>query len=189
MTALVYDVVPKARCVTYDGTNSADLDALLDITITGESGGRLDFTSGTGIWFAYEGWCLTFDQNGLVSDSRSPGRFADELVRLPDFAAQQTTLTGYDDRLDGLETAPHVLGSGAVTLTAAASGDTDVNVDIQPAQADTSYTPRAQIFGGVNLGNLSIGALTVVDENTVQVTVHNSGIVALGASVLVTAIP
>lgn len=188
MTALVYDVVPKARCVTYDGTNSADLDALLDITITAESGGRLDFTSGTGIWYALTDWCITFDPSGLVLDSRSPTRFNDELVRLPDFDAQQTTLAGYDDRLDGLEEAPHVLGAGAVTFNAG-PGNTNVNVDIQPAQADTSYTPRAQIFGGINLGNLSITALTVVDENTVQATVHNSGLVALGGSVLVTAIP
>jgi len=188
MSAVPYDLVPKSRGVTYDGTNSADLDALLDIVITAESGGRLDFTSDTGIFYALEGWCLTYRQDGIVTDSVDPTRFSHELVRLPDFAAQQTSLTSLDDRIDGLEGQPVVLGAGVLTLTAG-PGDTTVTVDIQPAQADSSWTPRAQLFGGVNLGNLSVSALSVVDENTASVTIHNTGLVGLGVSVLVTAIP
>lgn len=189
MSAVPYDLVPKSRGVTYDGTNSSELEELLDIVITGESGGRLDFTSDTGIWYALAGWCITYRQDGIVTDCVDPTRFARELVRLPDFAGQTAAFADLGERVDGLETLPQVLAVGAATFTAVGSGDTVINVDVQPAQADSSYTPRAQLFGGVNLGNLSITDLTVVDANTVAVTVHNSGLVALGASVLVSVIP
>ena len=52
---------------------------------------------------------------------------------------------------------------------------------------DSSYNAAAQIFGGLNLGALSVTGVAVVDTNTVNVTIHNSGLLSLGASVLVTA--
>lgn len=63
-------------------------------------------------------------------------------------------------------------------------------VEIRPAQANTSYTiNEPRLFGGLNLGALSVTAQSVTDSNTVSVTVNNNGLVALGASLLVTVKP
>lgn len=194
MSAVPHYVVTRNRVVTYDGTNSADIDALIsDFTIVSESGGILNFTSNGGSNTAHVGYQIFYNELGIVTDSVSPANYASQVVELPDFAAMQTAIDNLTESVADLGeqfASMDALGAaGAVTFPAiAASGDASVAVDINPAMPDTSYTVAAQIFGGINLGVLSVTDVTVVDTNTVNVTIHNGGLLSLGASVLVTAV-
>ncbi|MGW3153994.1 hypothetical protein [Streptomyces sp. NPDC001089] len=84
-----------------------------------------------------------------------------------------------------------VLSAGKGTVpTLLASATANVVVTLKPGFADTSYSPAAQVVGGVNLlSALSIQSTTVTTKDTVTVVVKNTGLVSLGgATVLVTAI-
>lgn len=56
-----------------------------------------------------------------------------------------------------------------------------------PAMPNADYTAVAQLFGGTNIGALNITGIAVVDADTVTVTVENTGLVSLGASVMAAA--
>lgn len=192
MTTVVA-VVPAKYAIQYNGANSADIEAAIpDFTVTSESGGTLYYTSGsntdlcpTGSWLIWEG------ESGAVIDRCPDATYVGRFMGVP----QQSGLVGIQDQIDGLSEQVNDLAGGApleaagiASFTAALNGNTVVPVTIEPAMPDSSYTVNTpQIFGGVNLGNLSVAAVAIVDENTVNVTVHNSGLVALGANVLVTA--
>lgn len=194
MSAVPHYVVTRNRVVTYDGTNSADIDALIsDFTITSETGGVLNFTSNGGMHTARAGYQIFYNEVGIVTESVSPANYAIQVLELPDFAAQQTAIdnlaTAVSDLADQVAlVGGNIAAAGVVTFPAiGANSNATVAVDISPAMPDSSYTAVGQIFGGVNLGALSITAVAVVDTNTVNVTIHNGGLLSLGASVLVTA--
>ena len=194
MSAVPHYVVTRNRVVTYDGTNSADIDALIsDFTITSETGGGLNFTSNGGMWTAETDWNIAYNGSGIVVDSLSPSRYADEVLELPNFASQQTAFDNLASAVSDLSDQVALVGgnvaaAGIVTFPAiGANSNATVAVDINPAMPDSSYSAAAQIFGGINLGALTVTAVAVVDTNTVNVTIHNGGLLSLGASVLVTA--
>lgn len=192
MTTPIDDVVPAKHGIQYNGTNSADLEAAIpDFTITSESGGNLYYTSGgntdvcpTGYWLVWE------DESGAVIDRCTDATYQGRFMKV----SQQSGLVSLQDQVDGLTEQINDLAGAAIeaagiaSFTAALNANTLVTVDINPAMPDDQYTVNTpQIFGGINLGALSIASVAIVDENTVDVTVHNSGLVALGANVLVTA--
>lgn len=194
MSAVPHYVVTRNRVVTYDGTNSADIDALIsDFTIVSETGGVLNFTSNGGMQTAQAGYQIFYNEIGIVTDSVSPANYASQVIELPDFAAQQTAFDNLASAVSDLSDQVALVGgnvaaAGIATFPAiGANSNATVPVDISPAMPDSSYNAAAQIFGGVNLGALTVTAVAVVDTDTVNVTIHNGGLLSLGASVLVTA--
>jgi hypothetical protein len=82
------------------------------------------------------------------------------------------------------------LAAGSATVPSLiANAQTTVAVDLNVAFPNTSYTPVAFLSGGVSLlASLSILSTTIVDADTVNVVVKNTGLITLaGATVTVVA--
>lgn len=186
MTATVLAVVPLNRAVQYDGTNSADIDAAIpDLTIVSETGGLLTIESNGGQHAAPVGGYFLYNSTGVVYDGITSASFEDTYQVIPEPA----TVAALEEDLASL---PPALGAiGAATFGAIGpSQNAVVPVTLTPAMPDTDYTIGTPvIFGGTNLGALTIVSTTVVDTDTVNVTINNGGLVSLGASVLVAVTP
>lgn len=129
---------------------------------------------------------------------RSAGVYASNYCEIPaaaavadltaDLAALSDTVTALEGSLDSMPAG--VAAAGARTFAAIiASQSANIDVPLIPAMPDTNFTAEALVFGGVNIVDLNITAVTVIDADTVRVTVQNVGLVSLGGSVLVTATP
>ena len=185
MAATAIAVVPKTRAVQWDGTNSADIDALIsDFTIISETSTHLTMQSSTATHVCPLNGFILFDEAGVVYDivqsAAFPGRFH-QLALADQLADLEATV----------EALPAVVGSvGAATFAPIAPLDTvTVRVPLTPPMPSDGYTPEATLFGSVDiLSSVTIGDVTVVDEAAIDVEITNNGLVALGGSVLVTAI-
>lgn len=186
MTSTVFQVADRYDAIQYTGSNKDDLAAVIpQYSFVAESGAGLQFQAGAGTWFCPpDGWVVWSPRfEVVVAQFNDSAAYETAYVVVPGSAA----LEGINDELEALQTAitDAVQSTGAATFNFGV-GNTNVQVPIQPAMPNSSYSPYAQLFGGISLGALSVTAVTPVDADTVQVTVNNSGLLALGASVLVT---
>lgn len=100
-------------------------------------------------------------------------------------------MSDLDTRVDALEAVSGGIQAAGVAEapTLLFGQSTNVDVDIIPVMSSSSYTPYVQLFAPSSvLGVLSVAATTVLDSNTVRVTIQNSGLVSLsGVRILVVA--
>lgn len=185
MAANPINAVAKLHAVQYDGTNSGDIAALdpgFDFNNDTENAGVWTFQSppdstlyvvNTGNWIVY-----SQGQVFYVKTENEYDREWDCNITCSDL---NTTLQ---------ESAPTVQAMGVAAVPALLlSGSANVDVTLQPAMPDSSYTAYASKFAGVSLTDLQINSVTVVDEDTVTVNVSNVGLLTIaGASVLVHAV-
>lgn len=167
-------VAKKFYAIRYDGMNSSDVLPLFEFngwtaSITSEVGGVLtihsdthnvDFVINTG------DWCYNDKE---VPDSHG-------------FVVTNTVFNELFFKTDisvGFAAVPTLLLSQSAT----------VSVTLEIPFLDTNYSAVALITGSLNLlGALQVNSVTVIDEDTVNVVVQNTGLVTLsGASVLVVA--
>lgn len=180
------------KAIQYTGSNSADIDAQVpNCSIVSETGGVLTVNvNGREFPIPTNGWVYW---SVFVADSLSNSQYNSEWGRVAlgvELDSVVLDLDDVSDRVSALETAGAVRAMGVAPIpTLLASGTTTVNVQLQPAMADTGYSAYASTFAGVSLANLVVNSVTVVDNETVAVSVTNTGLVSLtGASVMVHAI-
>lgn len=164
------------RAVLYNGTNAQDIADWIVVPVTTVH----SVVSGV----------ATFLENGESERIVAPG----EYVVGTDFYGSGVYLVGNYaaeafeviwTRLD--EPAKSVVGGFGVASvpTLLLNASTTINVVVTPAQASTTYDATAYLVGAV--GPLVITGTSIVDEDTVQVTVQAQGLAYVsGAQVLVT---
>lgn len=190
MAANPVDVVPRVKAVQYDGTNSADIDALIsDFTIVTEQGGVLSILSNGGQHAApVDGWFI-YDISGYVIDGVSNATFEQQKVIVPDAGVAAAAVSQVEELAEQLANLQVIDSAGAATFSALA-GASSVDVPMTPELDGDDYLVHDPVlFSGVNIGNLSVTDTEIVQVNDVwlvRVSLNNSGILALGASVLVT---
>lgn len=192
--------------IQYDGSNGAAIDAAIspyaDFAVVSDTGGVLTWnlnggannTVATGEWLIY-----SLDNVGSMSNTQ----FLRERMCLPlcsDLTATDAAVAALDARVDDLEAGVSTLSTivddafirsmgVAAVPTLLLGGTATVPVQLQPAMSGTSYSAYASKFAGVSLTDLQINSVTVVDTDTVNVTVENVGLGTItGASVMVHAI-
>lgn len=182
MAANPINVITTLYAVQYDGTNSGDIIALdeFDYNNSSESSGTWAFQSppdSTSYTFHTGDWIL-YAQN-QVMQAKTNSEFLREYscnALCADVTMLQSIIS-----VSSMGVAPVPL------LLASATASVDVT--LQPAMADDTYTAYAFKFAGVSLTDLNITSVTVVDEDTVTVGVENVGLATLtGANVLVHAV-
>lgn len=175
------DAVRKVAYLAYDSTNSAAILDFVDAsgvwTIDSEGSGVLvlkQVVSGETNYFTINNGdvVLSDDQGGLgavIPAAQFPNLYIDSSV------LENVVVLGA-----GVATVPSLIGGASTT----------VSVTLSPSMPDTSYQKVAILTGGASLlATLSITSTAIVDEDTVNVTVQNTGLVTLaGATVLVMAI-
>lgn len=189
MAANPINIVNTLLGVQYDGTNSGDIVALdmFDFNNATENAGVWSFNSPTDSTYftVHTGEWILFAQNmvmSVVSNADAINNYSCNVLC--------EDIEAITAQVEALEANPSVraMGVAAVPLLLA-SGTANINVTLQPAMPDTSYTAYANKFAGVSLTDLQINSVTVVDEDTVQVAVQNVGLLTLtGASVAVHAV-
>lgn len=174
-----YPVVLNYHAILYDGTNSAQINDLVEqLVITSESSGILSFESppGSTSFTANTGDTIVWTQ-GMVTQVLSEEDM--------DFFYACNTIC---DTLPEARPAVRAVGVAAVP-TLLLGGSATIPVTLQPAMPDTDFDAYASKFAAVSLTDLSITAVTVVDVDTVNVQVSNVGVATLsGASVMVHAV-
>lgn len=182
MAANPINVVTSLSAVQYDGTNSGDIIAL----------DAFDFNNATenaGVW----SFQSPPDATSYIINTGDWILFAQNMVMLKNSNSEflmQYSCNSLCSDVEALEGSISVSSMGVAPVPPLlASGTANVNVTLQPAMADNTYTAYAFKFAGVSLTDLDITSVTVVDEDTVTVSVENVGLVTLtGASVLVHAV-
>jgi hypothetical protein len=164
-------VAPRIGAVQYDGTNASFIAGCLDAgSVNSSSQSTCNIQVGESFSFdcPVTHWVLVQDgnYNGIIS----PEQFESLWVALP------SGIAGL-----GVEPIP--------TLTAGAQ--TTVSVNVVPSMLDEDYTAAPGISGASNLlASLSVLSHSIVDQNTVDVTVKNNGLLSLGgAAVFVVCTP
>lgn len=190
------NIVNRYLAIQYDGTNSAEIDGLIaNFTIDSETGGVLSFNSLSSPFTVNTGDWIRYTQGHVESthpDSEFQAFFVRNAIYLDtDHTSLDSDITDLDDRVTELEsTAGTGIRAAGIALapTLLLSASATVAVDFSPAMPNTSYTPHVQLIASTTaLGSLSVTGTTVVDTNTVNVTVQNSGLVNLsGVQLLVT---
>lgn len=187
------NVVANYKAIQYTGSNSAEIDAAItQFDIVSETGGVLTFESPTGsAWPTVSNGDWIGFISGAVSSVQSNTDHNNSFTRnaiYSDISGFASDITDLQAAVDALESVPALLSAGVKECPLLIVGNTTVAVDLIPALPDTSYTPNVQLFASVALlGVLSIGTVTIVDTNTVNVVVSNGGLVSVtGANVLVT---
>lgn len=164
------DIVDRKQAVQYTGTNSADIDGLItQFDITSEVGGVLNFDSaGSSFSANTNDWIVYFQ--GMVFNTFSPSAF--------------NTFYSCNALCDDVTGGLQVLSVGvAETPLLLAGASAVVAVTLVPAMPDSSFNAYAQLFGAANiLASLSITGVSVVDADTVNVTVQNTGLLTLGGA-------
>lgn len=198
MAATPVNIVERKHAVQYDGSNSADIDDAFPVNTISEAGGVWTFESppsGPTYVVNTNDW-IVFLQN-MVYGTFSPGAFdlffsCNAVCEDLDSAAVEElseALDELEETVEALNTSPAVRSVGIAPVPLLLLGaSTTVAVQLSPSMPDSSYTARAFKFAGVSLTDLNITSVTVVDADTVNVGVQNTGLVTLtGTSVLVTA--
>lgn len=185
MAANPTNAVATLYAVQYDGTNSGDIAALdaFDFNNATESGGTWTFQSppdSTTYTFHTGDWVL-YAQN-QVMQSRTNIDFLREY--------SCNALCADVEALEALAVTPKVQSMGVAPVPSLIlNASTTVTVTLHPAMPDDTYTAYASKFAGISITDLVINSVTVVDEDTVQVAVQNTGLVTLaGANILVHAV-
>ncbi len=195
MTANPINVVDTLRAVQYDGTNSSDITALdpgFSFNNDSEAGGIWSFQSPpdstsfnvpTGSWILY-----AQDQVFFVKTNAEFVSQNDCNITCSDFDAQVDA--AIEEALESMPSGSMVRSVGVAAVpTLLLSSSANVDVQLQPAMPDTSFTAYASKFAAVSLVDLAINSVTIIDTDAVRVNVSNTGLVTLsGASVMVHAV-
>lgn len=180
-------ITDRYQAIQYTGGNSATVDAAItDFTIISETGGVLTASSGGNNWTISTNDWVRYTQ-GFVASVHSPAAFATLFLTV----ASSADLLGLQAQVDAVAS-DSVSGVGLKESPTLLFGQSaNVDVDIHPTQAGDQYTPLPQLVAASSaLGSLSITGTSVLDADTVRVTVQNSGLVNLsGVHVLVTVTP
>lgn len=180
-------VVDKYLLTVFDGSNQAEIATALanDYTFVSLTGGTLTFTVN------FNNYSLATGDSVRHANGNFFGAFTPSQVTFNfNVLAAAADITALDARVDDLEAVSGILSAGITeTPTLLLGQSATVAVNLVPAMPDTSYTPSAQLIGpSTALGSLSITAVSIVDVDTVNVTVQNSGLVNLsGIHLLVVA--
>lgn len=175
------------KSIQYTGSNSADIDIQVPgVSITSEVDGVLTLNGGQFILNTND-WILF---NSVMITTLSNNQWLNEWGCVALCSELNEVVADLDDVTDDLLAAtsfPALRAFGVAPVpTLLASQSTTVAVPITPAMPDSSYTATAQLFAGIAIGALQINSVTVVDEDTVNVAVQNTGLVSLsGANVMV----
>lgn len=182
------NIVDRYLAVQYTGSNSAEIDSLItQLVIISEVGGVLTVESPSGqpIQPINTGEWVRYTQGFIVSvhNTSSFNNFFVENAVASDISSITSDISDLQDAVDDLENAGTGLLSAGIKESPLLLLGTSatVPVDVTPALPNTGYTPHVQLFASASaLGSLSITAVSVVDTNTVNVTIQNSGLLNLG---------
>lgn len=190
------NIVDRYVAVQYNGSNKAEVAAIIaDYSFVSEGGGTLEFTTGgSNRTVNSTEWVRAVGGNysGVFADSF----FAQYYSRYATYGdisgfAGGGDLADLTERVEELESSPSGVQAAGIALapTLLLGASATVPVNLSQAMPDTSYTPHAQLIASTTaLGSLSVTGISVVDTDTVNVTVQNSGLVNLsGVQILVTA--
>jgi len=164
-------VTSKFEAAQYDGTNGSDIaDWLQDATFVSDDGEELVLS------MVYGGE-YTVPVNAFVIRQESYGLWGHYVG------------ADYTNKWSLIPVITQAIGIANVP-SLVADATTTVSVTLTASFADSSYNAQAVLVGGVGvLAALEITSVTVTDINTVDVAVHNTGLITLsGAQILVTAI-
>lgn len=181
-------VQSKHRFIQYTGSNSSELHDEVPMNILSETGGVLvaEIPPEGSIYTINSGYYVIYYENAVAEIDTSDNEFERRWRCSPtcDVVEEVASL------VQEVTTSPFVRAMGIAPVPTLLLGqDTTVAVQIQPAMPDSGYTAYAAIFGGVNLGDLSITSVSVVDTDTVNVAVDNGGLGTVsGVTLLVHAI-
>lgn len=183
MAANPINIVPKRHAVLYTGTNSGDIIAADGFDLNNSS------VDGGGIWTFQsppDSTGRTVNPNEWIVYSQNAVEEVHDGTAFSNFYICNTIC----DDLDMLEGGPAIQSMGVAAVpTLILNATTTVAVTLHPAMPDSGYSAYAMTFAGVSLANLTITSVTVVDEDTVNVGLQNTGLITLiGASVLVHAV-
>lgn len=174
-----------AKSIQYTGSNSADILAQApSIEFVSEEGSVLTLDNlGRTLILSVNTWIIW--KPGIV-DTLSPTQFSTEWG----CAALCDDLATVASDLDTAVTEQFIRAMGIAQVPSLlASGTANVNVQLQPAMPNASYSAYASLFAGISITGLQVNSVTVVDADTVTVQVENTGLITLaGASVMVHAI-
>jgi hypothetical protein len=190
--------------VLYDGSNSADIDALItQFDIVSESAGVLTFTSAGSPFVANAGEHIIFYQGMAfaVFDNASYANFYTELATWADFtplqssvATNTTNIATNTAAIASLDSALNTLSSAAVRAVGATVCPTlllgvpqDVQVTLNPTMPSATYTPQARVWGGVSLTSVTINSVTATSSSIITVNLQTSLASLAGVNLLVTA--
>lgn len=196
MPTTTYPIVDGRRTIKYSGSNSSDIISAVggDCSLVSESGGTLVLNSSSTNWTIHTNDQVVYWQHMIVNvfDQSTFDFFFAIDALASDLTAINSSITTLTSQVNSLA-AGSTSSARSVGLkespTLLFSQSTTVAVDIIPAMPDTSYTPVAQLVApSTALGSLSITSVSVVDADTVNVVVQNSGLVSLsGVHILVVA--
>lgn len=176
------------KAVQYTGSNSADIIAQFNgLSFVDEVDGVLTVSfNGNTIILNTTDWMT---QNPFVTSSLSHGQYLVEwgCVVLCD---ELETLAATVSEIGAQASLGSVRAVGIAVVPSLDPSDTaDVDIQLQPAMPDSSYSAYASKFAGVSLADLHINSVTVVDSDTVTVAVENVGVATItGASIMVHAV-
>lgn len=170
-------IAGKHRYIQYTGNNTAELHAEIPIEVISEENGVLVAmipANGSQQWTIPTNNYVIYWDAGVI-EINTPYEFGLRW-RCTSLCSEVTAAVGSPIRGIGVASVPLLLASQSTT----------VSVTLDPAMPNAGYAAIAKLFAGVNIGDLEIDSVTVIDENTVDVEVHNTGLASLsGASVLV----
>lgn len=202
MTSPMYNVILLQQSIQYTGSNSAHIDAQVPNTsIVSEVGGVLTLSCNgdtkilnTNDWLVFDVSGYTVFTNALYLAERDCVAICSEVAAVQsdvdDLAEDLSDLATGVSTLSSSVTGAFVRSLGVAPVPTLLLGqDTTVAVTLQPAMPDSSYSAYAATFGGVNLADLDVTAVSVVDTDTVNVAVDNVGLGTVsGVTVMVHAI-
>lgn len=173
-------VVSKHRYIQYTGSNSAEMNAEVPLTVISESGGTLICQCPVGDsreWEIHTGDYVVYYESAI----------AEVDITTYEFERRWRCTQTCDEVTAAVATPVRSIGVAPVP-TLIASANTTVSVPLDPPMPDAGYSAVAKLFAGVNIADLEIVSVTVIDADTVDVEVENTGLVSLsGSNVLVIA--
>lgn len=179
-------VEPDVRAVQYDGTNGTYVaSCIASAEVSSDDGTTLTLSLFGGLTLLP----ITSGQWVVVLGGSLQNIVADEVFSAEGLGYRQAMSA--QDIENAIAAIEPVMAAGIESIPSLIAGaQTNVNVTLVPAMSGTAYSAAPVLVGGAQLlGSLSVLSHTVVDEDTVTVTVKNNGLVTLaGAQVLVTAV-
>jgi hypothetical protein len=190
MTQIVKDIYERKMGIVYDGTNSAQIDALItQFDIISESSGVLTFESAGAPFVANTGEHVIYFQGMVfnVFNTATYNNFYTEAALQDDFLALMDTVNDLADTVAGIST-DAIRAAGATVCPALLLNTAqDVAVTISPAMPSGSYTPHAMVWGGINLSSVTINSVTATSASVITVNLQTSLLSLSGVNLLVTA--
>lgn len=171
MTAIWNLVVQRNEVAQYDGTNGADVVAgLSGATFASDTGSVLTFDEGGSTYTANAGDYILRSNNNVFSGVYGSMSAAVLFVAVP---APELV---------------HAVG-GPVSVPASVLGQTQpYTVNLPTAMPSTDYAVVAELRGAPNIvSGHSVLSVTIVDEDTVSVSVQSGAASLAGASLYCTA--